>query len=176
MHEEIDGMVHVSDLSWSENECNTKLENMKKGDKIKVKILDINVEKERISLGVKQLEEDPVQKFINTNPIKSNVSGTIGSIDDKGITLTISENITGFIKRVNLAKDKNDQKIDRFAIGEKVDAMIISVDSKTRVINLSIKEIEIDEEKKALNKYGSKDSGASLGDILGSALEKKKSD
>ena len=81
--------------------------------------------------------------------------------------------IYGFIKKSNLSKDKTEQKIDRFALGEKIDSMIISIDSKTRVISLSIKEIEIIEEKKALSKYGSKDSGASLGDILGSALNKK---
>ena len=174
VHEEIDGMIHVSDLSWDEDECAKKLSNFKKGDPVKVKILDINIEKERISLGIKQLNSDPIQHFIDSNPIKSKVTGTISLIDEKGITIKLQDNINGFIKKTNLAKDRADQKIERFAVGEKVDSMIISLDSKSRIINLSIKEFEIDEEKKALNKYGSSDSGASLGDILGSALSKKK--
>jgi len=174
VHEEIDGMIHVSDLSWDEDECAKKLSNFKKGDPVKVKILDINIEKERISLGIKQLNSDPIQHFIDSNPIKSKVTGTISLIDEKGITIKLQDNINGFIKKTNLAKDRADQKIERFAVGEKVDSMIISLDSKSRIINLSIKEFEIDEEKKALNKYGSSDSGASLGDILGSVLDKKK--
>ena len=176
VHEEIDGMVHVSDLSWNELENQTILANFNKGDPVKVKILDINTEKERISLGIKQLEEDPMQEYINLNPVRSRVSGQITAIDDKGISVKINDNITGYIKKINLAKDKVEQKTDRYAINEKIDSMILSVDSKTRNLNLSIKEIEVEDEKTALNKYGSKDSGASLGDILGSALDKKKND
>lgn len=171
--EEIDGMVHISDLSWDENNCQSILDNVKKGDPIKVKILDINIEKERISLGIKQLENDPLENFINSNPIKSNVSGSIISVEEKGLLIKLAPNINGFIKKNNLSKDKAQQKTDRYAIDENVDSMIVSVDHKTRIINLSIKEIEIVEEKQALDKYGSKDSGASLGDILGSALKNK---
>ena len=174
VHEEIDGMVHVSDLSWNEEACSTVLSKFKKGDLVKVKILDINIEKERISLGIKQLESDPIQKFIDDHPLKSRISGKITSIDEKGLTIDLGEKITGYIKKTSLAKDKIDQKVDRFAIGETVDSMIVSIDNKTRNINLSIKEIEIDDEKKTLSKYGSSDSGASLGDILGSVIEKKK--
>ena len=173
VHEEIDGMVHVSDLSWNEETCSTILSDIKKGDIVKVKILDINVEKERISLGIKQLEIDPVQKFINDYPLKSRISGKITAIDDKGLTINLGKNVNGYIKKTNLSKDKIDQKVERFAIGEMVDSMIVSIDNKTRNINLSIKEIEIDDEKKTLSKYGSSDSGASLGDILGSVIEKK---
>ncbi len=176
VHEEIDGMIHVSDLSWNEDECAKKLENFKKGDKVKVKILDINTEKERISLGIKQLEADPVENFITNNPLKSNITGKITAIDDKGLTIDLNNNVYGFIKKVNLSREKFEQKTERFAKGEQVDSMIVSVDKKSRMINLSIKEIEIQEEKKALNKYGSKDSGASLGDILGSVLDKKNDD
>ena len=174
--EEIDGMIHVSDLSWDEKDCQKKLESFKKDDKVKVKILDINIEKERISLGIKQLEEDPIQEYINNNPIKSNVTGIIDSIEEKGLSISLETNVKGFIKKTNLSKDKNEQKTDRFAVGEKVDSTIISIDNKSRIVNLSIKEIEITEEKKALDKYGSSDSGASLGDILGSVLKKKDSD
>jgi small subunit ribosomal protein S1 len=173
VHDEIDGMVHVSDLSWDEKICQQTLEQFKKGDKLKVKILEINVEKERISLGIKQLESDPVQEFLDKNPLKSVVSGKIIEIDDKFLKIDLGNNIFGTIKRSNLSKDKNEQKVDRFALEEQVDSVIISVDHKTRTLNLSIKEIEINDEKEALSKYGSSDSGASLGDILGSILKKK---
>ena len=172
--DEIDGMVHVSDLSWDEKECSEMLKNFKKNDKLKVKILDINVDKERISLGIKHLKNDPVQDYINSNPIKSKVTGKIVELDEKSIKVLLDEknNIFGLIKKTNLSKDKNEQKIERFALNENVDSMIISIDSKTRSINLSIKELEIQDEKEALSKYGSSDSGASLGDILGSVLKK----
>ena len=176
VHEEIDGMVHISDLSWDENECPKILENFKKGDSVKVKILDINTDKERISLGIKQMNNDPIQEYMTSNPIKSNVSGKILEVEDKGLIVDLSPNIKGYIKRVNLSKEKSEQKTERFAVGEKVDSTIISLDSKTRLVNLSIKEIEIQEQKSALSKYGSSDSGASLGDILGSVLNKKNKD
>ena len=173
VHEEIDGMIHVSDLNWDESECTKMLANFKKGDLVKVKILDINTEKERISLGIKQLESDPISDFLNKYPIKSTIGGIIYYIDDKGITLKLESNINGYIKRVNLSREKNEQKTERFAIGEQVDSLILSFDLKTKIVNLSIKELEITEEKKALDKYGSSDSGASLGEILGSAFKKK---
>ena len=173
VHEEIDGMIHISDLNWNETECTKMLEKFKKGDKINVKILDINVDKERISLGIKQLLNEPVKDFLEKNPIKTKVTGKIINTDDKGIKVQLSDNVFGFIKKSNLSKDKAEQRIERFAINESIDSMIISLDSKTRVINLSVKEIEIQDEKEALSKYGSSDSGASLGDILGSVLKKK---
>lgn len=173
VHEEIDGMVHVSDLSWDEKECQLNLEKFKKGDKVNVKVLEINIDKERISLGIKQLESDPVQEFIEKHPLKSKVTGKITDIDERYITIALEDNISGTIKRSNLSKDKNEQKTERFAIGEQVDSLIISVDQKARSLNLSIKEIEIMDEKEAMSKYGSSDSGASLGDILGSVLKKK---
>jgi len=171
--DEIDGMIHVSDLHWDEKESAKMLNDSKKGEKISVKILEIDIDKERISLGVKHLTKDPTQEFINNNPVKSVVSGKIKSIDEKGITILLEEGIFGFMKKSNLAKDKSEQKIERFAIDEMVDSMIIAFDQSSRKIDLSIKNIEIEEEKSALTKYGSKDSGASLGDILGSALDKK---
>ena len=173
VHDEIDGMVHVSDLSWDEKISQQTLEQFKKGDKVKVKILEINIEKERISLGIKQLENDPLQEFLDKNPVKSMVSGKIVEIDDKILKISFDNNIIGTIKKSNLSKDKNEQRVDRFALEEQVDSIIISIDQKTRTLNLSIKEIEINDEKEALSKYGSSDSGASLGDILGSILKKK---
>jgi len=173
VHDEIDGMIHISDLDWNEKECSKMLGEFKKGEKIKVKILDIDVDKERISLGIKQLFNDPVKDFLEKHPLKTKVTGKILSVDDKGIKVQISENVFGYIKKSNLSKDKTEQRIERFAINESVDSMIISLESKTRIINLSIKEVEIQDEKEALSKYGSSDSGASLGDILGSVLKKK---
>ena len=174
VQDEIDGMVHVSDLSYDEKECTSMLQDFKKGEKVKVKILDINVEKERISLGIKQLTNDPVQDFLDKNPINSKITGKITEIDEKMLKVELdSENkIYGFIKKINLSKDKSEQKTDRYAIGENVDSVIISIDNKLRVLNLSIKKLEIQDEKEALSKYGSSASGASLGDILGSVLKK----
>ena len=139
-----------------------------------VKILDINADKERISLGVKHLKNDPVQDFIDANPINSKVTGKIVNIDEKGlkIELDYDNQIFGFIKKTNLSNDKNENKTERFALDEKVDSVILSIETKSRTLNLSIKELEIRDEKEALNKYGSSTSGASLGDILGSVLKK----
>ena len=176
LEENLDGMIHISDLSWDEKECNRILNSLKKDDKIKVKILEIDTSKERVSLSVKHLTEDPVQNYIAQNPVKSIVSGKIIAVDEKGITVNLAENINGFIKKINLSNNKNEQKIDRFAEGEVLDSMIVSFDNKLRKINLSIKNKEIEEEKKTLLAYGSSDSGASLGDILGDALNKKTSD
>ncbi len=172
--DEIDGMVHISDLDWDEKECEKIIKNFKKGQKIKVKILDINADKERISLGVKHLNNDPVQDFIEANPLNSKITGKIINIDDKGLKIELDKEkqIFGFIKRSNLSNDKNENKTERFALDEKVDSVILSIDSKNRTVNLSIKELEIRDEKEALNKYGSSASGASLGDILGSVLKK----
>ena len=172
--DEIDGMVHISDLSWDEKECEEIIKGFKKGDKATVKILDINVEKERISLGIKHLKNDPVQDFIEKNPINSKVTGKIINIDEKGLKIALdSENqIFGFIKKSNLSNDKNENKVERFALEENIDSVIQSIDTKSRILNLSIKELEIRDEKEALTKYGSSASGASLGDILGSVLKK----
>lgn len=172
--DEIDGMVHISDLSWDEKECEAIIKDLKKGQKVEVKILDINAEKERISLGIKHLKNDPVQEFIETNPIKSKITGKIINIDEKGLKVEVNKEkkIFGFIKKSNLSNDKNENKIERFALEENIDSIILSIDSKSRTLNLSIKELEIQDEKEALSKYGSSASGASLGDILGSVLKK----
>ena len=174
VQDEIDGMVHVSDLSYDEKECESMLQKFNKSDKVNVKILDINVDKERISLGIKQLSNDPVQDFLDKNPINSKITGKIIKVDDKTLKVELdSDNkIYGFIKKANLSKDKSEQKTDRYAVGENIDSVVISLDNKLRVLNLSIKKLEIQDEKEALSKYGSSASGASLGDILGSVLKK----
>ena len=175
IYEEIDGMVHISDLSWNEDENASILNSLQKGNTIKVNILEIDQQKERVSLSVKHLTSDPVTDYISKNPIKSIVTGEIIDTNDKGIIVNLSKNINGFIKKSNLSKNKNEQKIDRFAKKEKIDSMIIAYDEKLRKINLSVKDMEDHEEKEALSQYGSSDSGASLGDILGEALDKKNS-
>ena len=175
VYDEIDGMIHVSDLDWDESKCLSILSNFKKGEEVSVKILDINIDKERISLSIKHLVNNPILDFISKKPVKSIISGKIISINEKGLTVNIAKNINGFIKKTDLAKDKLEQRIDRFAVNETIDSMIISFDEKSKKINLSIKDIEIDEEKKLLNKYGSKDSGASLGDILSDTFKENKS-
>ncbi len=172
--DEIDGMVHISDLSWDEKECEKIIKEFSKGDKVKVKILDINAEKERISLGIKHLKNDPIQDYINTNPINSKVTGKVINIDEKGLKIELDKEkqIYGYIKKANLSNDKNENRTDRFALEENIDSVILSIENKSRSLNLSIKELEIRDEKEALSKYGSSASGASLGDILGSVLKK----
>ena len=111
VHEEIDGMVHVSDLSWNEKQNQNILSNFQKGESVKVKILEINTEKERISLGIKQLQKDPLQEFIINNPIKSKVSGKIDFINEKGISIKINDQISGFIKKITCPKIKLNKKL-----------------------------------------------------------------
>ena len=168
---EMDGLIHLSDLDWN-SKGEDIINNYKKGDVIKAKLLEIDIEKERVSLGIKQLSEDPM---INNKSLKKGnvVTSIIKNITDKGLRVEISEGINGFVKKSELAKERADQRIDRFAVDEKIDARIISIDSKTREVNLSIKSLQVAEEKQALKDYGSVDSGASLGDILGAALEEK---
>ena len=173
IHDEIDGMVHISDLSWDDNNEKTLL-TFEKGQKIKIKILEIDSEKERISLGIKQLTENPLEKFKEKYSKNSLVTCEITAITNDGLNVKLEDGNKGFINKSNLAKDKNEKKTERFAIGEKIDSVVISFDQKSELINLSIKQKEINEEKEALNQYGSSDSGASLGDILGKVLKKKK--
>ena len=171
--DEIDGMVHISDLTWNENPEKI-LSTYSKGQNIKVKILEIDSEKERISLGIKQLSESPLEKLKKNYSINSLVTGEIISTTEDGLNIKLEDGQMGFINKSNLAKSKSEQKIERFAIGEKIDSIIISFDTKINIVNLSIKQKEIIEEKETLSQYGSKDSGASLGDILGKVLKKKK--
>ena len=168
---DMDGLIHLSDLDWNSNGENI-ISNFKKGDLVKAKLLEIDIEKERVSLGIKQLTKDPMQD--NSSLKKGNIITTvIKSINEKGLHVEISEGVNGFVKKSELAKERSDQKVERFAVDEKIDARILSVDSKNREISLSIKAIQVAEEKQALKDYGSVDSGASLGDILGAALKKK---
>jgi small subunit ribosomal protein S1 len=168
---EIDGMVHMSDIAWDQA-GEQAIAAFSKGDKVKAKILEVDVEKERISLGIKQLSEDPMEQ---TQALKKGqiVTCTVSTILDKGIEVLVNENLPGFIRKADLSRDRSEQRPDRFAVGEKVDAKVTSVDRTSRKVNLSIKSREIDEEKQAMAEYGSSDSGASLGDILGAAIRSK---
>ncbi|MBP5534542.1 MAG: 30S ribosomal protein S1 [Alphaproteobacteria bacterium] len=172
LNEEIDGMIHMSDLSWDQS-SEEAIKNYKKGQVIQAKVLDIDVEKERVSLGVKQLSEDPFEGASADIKKGEVVTATITGIEEKGISVEVS-GIKGFIKKTDLAKERSEQKPERFAVGEKVDAKVTTFDAKTRKLALSIKAKEADEEKAAMAEFGSADSGASLGDILGAALKKAK--
>ena len=172
LSDDIDGLVHLSDLSWDGN-GDELIKGFTKGDTIKAKILDIDVDKERISLGIKQLTEDLASSEIDNIRKGSTVTCTIAVISDNGLDVTVGDNIKGFIKKSDLARERNDQRTDRYGVGDKVDATVTNIDKKQRKINLSIKAREIEEEKKAIAEFGSSDSGASLGDILGAALAKK---
>ena len=170
--DDIDGLVHLSDLSWDGN-GDELIKTYSKGTSIKAKILDIDIEKERISLGIKQLTEDLTSAEIDNIRKGSTVTCTILNIVESGLEVSVGDNIKGFIKKNDLSRERSDQKTDRYGIGDKVDATVTNIDKKQRKINLSIKAKEIEEEKKAMAEYGSSDSGASLGDILGAALAKK---
>src|SRR5262244_1704517 len=168
---EIDGMVHLSDIDWQKS-GEEAIKAYKKGDTVKVKVLDVDVEKERISLGIKQLAEDPFATAASQHKKGDVVTCTVTAVTDGGIEVSLAEGMTGFIRKADLARDRGDQRPDRFAVGEKVDAKITAIDAKTRKVSLSIKAREVDEDKQAMAEYGSSDSGASLGDILGAALSK----
>ena len=172
LNDDIDGLVHLSDISW-ENAGEEALEGFTKGDMVKAKVLDIDVNKERISLGIKQLTDDPFAGQADAYRKGEVVTCIVSAVTDNGIDVTIGENMTGFIRRTDLSRDRAEQRADRFAVGEKVDAIVTSVDKKTRKLSLSIKARESAEEKQAMAEFGSSDSGASLGDILGAALAKK---
>ena len=175
LSEDIDGLVHLSDLSWDGN-GDELIKTFIKGNQVKAKILDIDVEKERVSLGIKQLTEDVASIEIDSIRKGTTVTCTITSISDAGLDVTVGENnIKGYIKRNDLSRERADQRTDRYGVGDKVDATVTNFDKKQKKLSLSIKAKEIEEEKKALADYGSSDSGASLGDILGAALAKKDS-
>jgi small subunit ribosomal protein S1 len=169
---DVDGMVHLSDLDW-QKPGEQALEAYNRGDIVQAKVLDVDVEKERISLGIKQLAVGEVADAGGDGIRKGSVvTGTVTEVNDGGIEVRINDTeMTAFIRRADLSRDRNDQRPERFSKGEKVDARVTQYDRKTQRIQLSIKALEIAEEKEAVAAYGSSDSGASLGDILGAALK-----
>ena len=170
---DVDGMVHLSDLDW-QKPGEQALDEYNRGDMVSAKVLDVDVEKERISLGIKQLTTADTVEAAAEGSIRKGavVTGTVTEVNDGGIEVRIADSdITAFIRRADLSRDRNDQRPERFSKGEKVDARVTQYDRKTGRIGLSIKALEIAEEKEAVAAYGSSDSGASLGDILGAALK-----
>ena len=165
-------MVHMSDLSWDEP-GELAMAKFEKGQTVKAKVLDVDVEKERISLGIKQLKDDPAASVLDSVHKNDVVTCVVTAIQANGIEVKVGDVLTGFIRRSELARDKGDQRPDRFAVGEKVDAKITAVDRAARKLSLTIKGKEMEEEKQAMAEYGSSDSGASLGDILGAAIRRR---
>ena len=169
---DIDGMIHMSDLSWDEP-GELAMAKFEKGQTVKAKVLDVDVEKERISLGIKQLRDDPAASVLDTVHKNDVVTCVVTAIQSNGIEVKVNDVLVGFIRRAELARDKSDQRPDRFAVGEKVDAKITAIDRAARKLALTIKGKEVEEEKQAMQEFGSSDSGASLGDILGAAIRRR---
>jgi small subunit ribosomal protein S1 len=169
---DIDGMVHMSDLSWDEP-GELAMAKYEKGQIVRAKVLDVDVEKERISLGVKQLQDDPAATVLERVHKGDVVTCVVTAVQANGIEVKVDDVLTGFIRRAELARDKSDQRPDRFAVGEKVDAKIVAVDRASRKLSLTIKGKEMEEDKQAIAEFGTSDSGASLGDILGAAIRRR---
>jgi len=172
----IDGMVHLSDLDWSKS-GEDALKDYNKGDNVKAVVLEADSEKERISLGVKQLTPDPFAAGAPSAKLKKGMRVTceVVAVKDSGLEVKlVDHDLTSFIRRSDLSRDRSEQRPDRFGVGEKFDAVVTQVDAKARKVSVSIKALEIAEEKEAVAQYGSTDSGASLGDILGAALSRAK--
>ena len=176
----IDGMVHLSDLDWSKS-GEEALKDYKKGDTAKAVVLEADAEKERISLGIKQLTTDPFASAGGGAAPKlkkgMRVTCEVLAVKDNGLEVKlVDHDMTSFLRRSDLSRDRSEQRPDRFGVGEKFDAVVTQIDPKARKVSVSIKALEIAEEKEAVAQYGSTDSGASLGDILGAALSKAKDD
>ena len=169
---DIDGMVHLSDLDWKKP-GEQAIADYKKGDMVKVRVLDVDVEKERISLGIKQLAADPLESSVTSVKKGDVVTCTVTMQTEGGLEVELANGLPGFIRKSELSRDRAEQRPDRFAVGEKFDAKITGLDRATRKATLSIKAREVDEDKQAMAEFGSSDSGASLGDILGAALSKR---
>ena len=170
---EIDGMIHLSDLSWTQA-GEAAIQEFKRGDLVRAKVLDVDVEKERISLGVKQLASDPFEDGVARLKRNAVVTCTVTGIFDGAIEVQTADGVSGIIRKAELSRDRSEQRPDRFARGEKIDAKVLQIDHGGRKIVLSIKAREIEEEKQAVATYGSSDSGASLGEILGAAIKEKR--
>ena len=164
---DLDGLIHLSDVSW-EKSGEDAIKDYKVDDLIKFKILEIDLDKERVSLGIKQLSADPSKSDETINKV---VTGIVSEIEKDKVFVKFDNDKNGFIKRTNLAKSKTEQNTERFAVKEKIDAKVIKKLTKDNLYELSVKDLEIQEEKKALKEYGSSSSGASIGDIIGAALD-----
>ncbi len=170
---DIDGMVHLSDIDWN-TPGEEAAARFKKGDMVKAKVLDVDVEKERISLGIKQLGGDPMAA--DTYRKGQTVTVTVIEVTSGGIEVKFGDDaapVSAFIRKADLSRDRSEQRAERFAVGDRIDAQVTNIDKAARRVSLSVKALEMAEDKEAIEKFGSSDSGASLGDILGAALREK---
>jgi small subunit ribosomal protein S1 len=167
---DIDGMVHLSDLTW-EGRGEDVINDYRKGDMVKAVVTEVDTEKERISLSIKSVQGDPLAEVIGGVKRGSIITVAVTAIEDGGVEVEY-EGMKSFIRRSDLSRDRSEQRPERFQVGDKIDVRVTNVDAKTRRLGLSIKAREIAEEKEAVEQYGSSDSGASLGDILGAALKR----
>lgn len=166
----IDGLVHHSDISWSAS-GEEAIKDYTKGNMVKARILLIDAEKERVSLGIKQLDKAPATAAMPEGVDRGEtVTCTITEVNKDGVEVELEGGVSGFIKKTEISRERKEQRPERFAVGDRVDAKIISADKKTGKVSLSIKALEIEQHQRAIDEYGSSDSGASLGDILGAAL------
>ncbi len=173
---DIDGMVHLSDLDWNVS-GEEAIHRYRKGEVIKAKVLDVDIEKERVSLGVKQLGADPMEGDVYKRG--QQITVTVSAIETGGIEVKFGEDdalVTAFIRKSDLSRDRNEQRPERFNVGDRIDAMITTVDKATRRVSVSVKALEMKDEQEAIEQFGSSDSGASLGDILGAALKNASKD
>ena len=168
---EIDGMVHLTDIDWNRS-GEDAVQDFSKGDTVTAKVLDVDVEKERISLGIKQVEDDPFASAMEGVKKGQNFKVTVTEVTDNGLEVQITDGVTGFIRRAELARDRAEQRADRFKVGEELDAKVTQIEAKSRRISLSIKALQAEEEQQAMAEFGNSDGSASLGDILGDALSK----
>jgi small subunit ribosomal protein S1 len=168
---DIDGMVHLSDIDWKLS-GDDAVKNFNKGDVVKVKVLDVDTSKERISLGIKQLDEDPFEGTMDNIKRGDTVTCTITNVVEGGLEVTVGDGLPGFIRRTDLSRERSEQRPDRFSVGDRLDARVTNFDRKERKVSLSVKAQDAAEEKQAMAEFGSSDSGASLGDILGAALNR----
>ena len=170
---DIDGMVHLSDLDWNVS-GEEAIQRYRKGETVKAKVLDVDVEKERVSLGIKQLGGDPMEG--DTYKKGQQITVTVSSIETGGIEVKFGEDdapVTAFVRKSDLSRDRAEQRPERFAVGDRIDAMITGIEKATRRVSVSVKALEMKDEQEAIEQFGSSDSGASLGDILGAALREK---
>ncbi|MBB1490856.1 MULTISPECIES: 30S ribosomal protein S1 [unclassified Paracoccus (in: a-proteobacteria)] len=168
---DIDGMVHLSDISWDQR-GEDAIQNYRKGDTVQAVVQEVDIDKERISLSIKAMENDTMSEAVDGVKRGDVVTAEVTAIEDGGIEVEYN-GVKSFIRRSDLARDRQDQRPERFSVGDKVDVRVTNIDTKTRRLGLSIKAREIAEEKEAIDQYGSSDSGASLGDILGAALKNR---
>ncbi|MFV9936648.1 MAG: 30S ribosomal protein S1 [Rickettsia endosymbiont of Haemaphysalis japonica] len=169
----MDGMIHEGDISW-EDKGTDLLKSYKKGDEIECKVLAINIEKEQVSLGIKQLSPNPYQEISDEYKKGTIVKALITEVKDEGLEVLLNNKVAGFIKRTELSDEKDEQRPKMFQIDEEIEAKVVSIEKSTGRILLSVKAHKITERQKALKEYGSSDNTTNMGDILANALEDKK--